>query len=40
MSVDSTVSETEHDPYFEPVVSLPEIQVKTNEEDEDELLKL
>ncbi|XP_066959353.1 ran-specific GTPase-activating protein-like [Macrobrachium rosenbergii] len=30
----------DHDPYFEPVVSLPEIQVKTNEEEEDEMVKL
>ncbi|XP_068223990.1 ran-specific GTPase-activating protein-like isoform X2 [Palaemon carinicauda] len=33
-------ADVEHDPYFEPVVSLPEIQVKTNEEEEDEMVKL
>jgi len=33
-------SENDHDPYFEPVVYLKEIQVKTNEEDEEEMIKL
>ncbi|XP_069998283.1 uncharacterized protein, partial [Penaeus vannamei] len=33
-------AEGEHDPYFEPVVTLPEIQVKTNEEEEEEMIKL
>ncbi|XP_076062660.1 ran-specific GTPase-activating protein-like isoform X3 [Oratosquilla oratoria] len=42
LSEDSTpVADTsDHDPYFEPVVQLPEISVKTNEEDEEEILKL
>lgn len=34
------VTEGEHDPYFEPVVTLPEVQVKTNEEEEEEMVKL
>ncbi|XP_068225556.1 ran-specific GTPase-activating protein-like [Palaemon carinicauda] len=33
-------ADAEHDPYFELVVSLPEIQVKTNEEEEDEMVRL
>ncbi|RXG70060.1 Ran-specific GTPase-activating protein [Armadillidium vulgare] len=31
---------TEREPYFEPLVHLPEVKVKTNEEDEAELLKM
>lgn len=30
----------EHDPHFEPVVSLPLIDIQTNEEDEEELVKI
>ncbi|XP_045600530.1 ran-specific GTPase-activating protein isoform X2 [Procambarus clarkii] len=33
-------TEGDHDPYFEPVVTLPEIQIKTNEEEEEEMVKL
>ena len=29
-----------HDPYFEPLVHLPKIEVKTLEEDEEDLVKL
>lgn len=29
-----------HDPHFEPIVSLPEQDVKTLEEDEEELFKM
>ena len=29
-----------HDPHFEPIVSLPEQEVKTLEEDEEELFKM
>ncbi|XP_036382406.1 ran-specific GTPase-activating protein isoform X2 [Megalops cyprinoides] len=32
--------ETNHDPHFEPIVSLPEQDVKTLEEDEEELFKM
>jgi len=30
----------EHDPYFEPVIHLPEVHIYSMEEDEDELVKL
>lgn len=32
--------ETEHDPHYEPIVFLPELEVKTLEEDEEELFKM
>ncbi|XP_015221375.1 ran-specific GTPase-activating protein isoform X2 [Lepisosteus oculatus] len=32
--------ESTHDPHFEPIVSLPEQEVKTLEEDEEELFKM
>lgn len=32
--------DTNHDPQFEPIVSLPEQEVKTLEEDEEELFKM
>ncbi|KAI7813236.1 Ranbp1 protein, partial [Triplophysa rosa] len=35
-----TVEESNHDPHFEPIVSLPEQDVKTLEEDEEELFKM
>ncbi|XP_029295341.1 ran-specific GTPase-activating protein [Cottoperca gobio] len=35
-----TVEESNHDPQFEPIVSLPEQDVKTLEEDEEELFKM
>lgn len=35
-----TTTESEHDPVFEPIVTLPEVEVKTFEEGEDEMLKL
>ncbi|KAJ8415390.1 hypothetical protein AAFF_G00423700 [Aldrovandia affinis] len=38
-STDNT-EETNHDPHFEPIVSLPEQDVKTLEEDEEELFKM
>jgi hypothetical protein len=34
----STVSE--HDPHFEPIITLPEVTVSTMEEDEIEMIKL
>ncbi|XP_034547244.1 ran-specific GTPase-activating protein [Notolabrus celidotus] len=34
------VEDTNHDPHFEPIVSLPEQDVKTLEEDEEELFKM
>jgi len=40
---DTTADSTEdsnHDPHFEPIVSLPEQDVKTLEEDEEELFKM
>jgi len=33
-------TETDHDPHYDPIISLPEVQVSTNEEDEIELIKL
>lgn len=30
----------EHDPHFEPIVSLPEVPVSTMEDDEVEMIKL
>lgn len=32
--------ETEHDPQYEPIISLPEVEVPTLEEDETELLNM
>lgn len=32
--------ETEHDPHYEPIISLPEIEVPTLEEDEIIMLNL
>uniref|UniRef100_A0AAY4BUP1 Ran-specific GTPase-activating protein n=1 Tax=Denticeps clupeoides TaxID=299321 RepID=A0AAY4BUP1_9TELE len=32
--------ETNHDPHFEPIVSLPEQDVRTLEEDEEELFRM
>ncbi|XP_053557875.1 ran-specific GTPase-activating protein [Bombina bombina] len=34
------VEDTNHDPHFEPIVSLPEQEIKTLEEDEEELFKM
>ncbi|KAM9194133.1 ran-specific GTPase-activating protein isoform 1-T1 [Dugong dugon] len=34
------VDESNHDPQFEPIVSLPEQEIKTLEEDEEELFKM
>uniref|UniRef100_A0A668ADI3 Ran-specific GTPase-activating protein n=1 Tax=Myripristis murdjan TaxID=586833 RepID=A0A668ADI3_9TELE len=34
------VDDSNHDPHFEPIVSLPEQEVKTLEEDEEELFKM
>ncbi|KAM4052277.1 ran-specific GTPase-activating protein isoform 2-T2 [Anomaloglossus baeobatrachus] len=38
-SVENT-DEANHDPHFEPIVSLPEQEIKTLEEDEEELFKM
>ncbi|XP_030647187.1 ran-specific GTPase-activating protein [Chanos chanos] len=38
-STDNT-EDSNHDPHFEPIVSLPEREVKTLEEDEEELFKM
>ncbi|CAL8329192.1 unnamed protein product [Arctogadus glacialis] len=35
-----TAEDSNHDPQFEPIVSLPEQEVKTLEEDEEELFKM
>jgi len=40
VSEDGAEAQNDHDPYFEPVVYLKEVQVKTNEEDEEEMIKL
>nr|XP_046241718.1 ran-specific GTPase-activating protein [Scatophagus argus] len=37
---DNTTEDSNHDPHFEPIVSLPEQDVKTLEEDEEELFKM
>lgn len=37
---DASAEEANHDPHFEPIVSLPEQEVKTLEEDEEELFKM
>lgn len=34
------VEDSNHDPHFDPIVSLPEQDVKTLEEDEEELFKM
>lgn len=34
------LDDSNHDPHFEPIVSLPEREVKTLEEDEEELFKM
>lgn len=31
---------SEHDPHFDPIVSLPLVDVHTNEEEEEELVKI
>jgi len=33
-------STSEHDPHFEPIISLPEVVVPTLEEDEEEMIQL
>lgn len=35
-----SVDDSNHDPQFEPIVSLPEQEIKTLEEDEEELFKM
>ncbi|KAK7878968.1 hypothetical protein WMY93_030821 [Mugilogobius chulae] len=35
-----TAEETNHDPHYDPIVSLPEQDIKTLEEDEEELFKM
>nr|XP_023668145.1 ran-specific GTPase-activating protein [Paramormyrops kingsleyae] len=37
---ETATDESNHDPHFEPIVSLPEQDVKTLEEDEEELFKM
>ncbi|KAM3611196.1 uncharacterized protein V6R79_014837 [Siganus canaliculatus] len=37
---DTSAEDANHDPHFEPIVSLPEQDVKTLEEDEEELFKM
>lgn len=36
----SESSDTEYDPQFKPIISLPEVEITTNEENESELLKI
>lgn len=36
----SESSDSEYDPQYKPIISLPEVVVSTNEEDEVELLKV
>lgn len=31
---------SEHDPHFEPIITLPEVVIPTLEEDEEEMIKL
>lgn len=37
---DAETPEQEHDPHYDPIVSLPLVDVNTNEEDEEELVKI
>lgn len=37
---ESESGEAEHDPHYEPIVSLPLVEVPTNEEEEEELVKI
>lgn len=37
---DSEHQDSEHDPHYEPIVSLPLVEVPTNEENEEEIVKL
>jgi len=39
-TVENGEGDADHDPHYEPIISLPEVTVSTNEEDEVELLKL
>ncbi|XP_060699397.1 ran-specific GTPase-activating protein isoform X1 [Hemiscyllium ocellatum] len=39
-SVENVTEDSNHDPHFEPIVSLPEQEVKTLEEDEEELFRM
>ncbi|XP_044530545.1 ran-specific GTPase-activating protein isoform X2 [Gracilinanus agilis] len=39
-STSESMDDTNHDPQFEPIVSLPEQEIKTLEEDEEELFKM
>lgn len=39
-SATDNVDDSNHDPQFEPIVSLPEQEIKTLEEDEEELFKM
>lgn len=32
--------EEEHDPHFEPIITLPEVHIYSMEEDEEDLVKL
>ncbi|KAJ8971395.1 hypothetical protein NQ314_000728 [Rhamnusium bicolor] len=36
----SESSDTEYDPQFKPIITLPEVEITTNEENESELLKI
>uniref|UniRef100_A0A1B6M3B8 RanBD1 domain-containing protein n=2 Tax=Graphocephala atropunctata TaxID=36148 RepID=A0A1B6M3B8_9HEMI len=38
--VDGGDGDADHDPHYDPIISLPEVAVSTNEEDEVELIKL
>lgn len=38
-NLDSSTA-SEHDPHFEPIITLPEVTVATMEEDEIEMIKL
>ncbi|XP_072382293.1 ran-specific GTPase-activating protein-like [Diabrotica undecimpunctata] len=37
---ESESSDTEYDPQFKPIISLPEVEISTNEENESEILKI
>lgn len=39
-TVTENADDSNHDPHFEPIVSLPEREVKTLEEDEEELFRM
>ena len=40
VSSDGPLETSQHDPYYPPIVNLPEVEVPTGEDDEKEIFKL